>query len=72
MSQLNVISVCQAALQASPPELCGVLVASYNVLLGHTPMSHLFSIPQGTPPFPPGPSSRTSSPPTLEHSPRPK
>ena len=54
-SQLNFLSICQAALQASPPELCGMLVASYHILLGHAPMSHLFSIPQGAPPFPPGP-----------------
>ena len=53
-SQLNFLSVCQAALQASPPEFHGVLVASYHVLLGHAPTSHLFSSPQGAPPFPPG------------------
>ena len=71
-SQLNFLSICQAALQASPPELCSMLVASYHVLLGHTPTSHLFSIPRGAPPIPPGPAPWTSSPPTPEHSPRPK
>ena len=45
--QLNFLSTCQAALKASPLESCGILLASYQVLLGHTPMSHLFSIPQG-------------------------
>ena len=75
-SQLNFLSICQAALQASPPELCSMLVTSYHILLGHAPTSHLFSIPQGAPPFPPGSTPRahprTSSPPMLEHSPRPK
>ena len=71
-SQLNFLSICQAALQASPPEFHGMLVASYHILLGHAPTSHLFSIPQGAPPFPPGLAPRTSSSPALEHSPRPK
>ena len=71
-SQVNFLSICQVVLQASPPEFCGALVASYHIFLGHTPMSHLFSIPQGSPPFPPGPTSGTSSPPMLEHSPGPK
>ena len=35
------------------------VVASYHILLGHTPMSHLFSILQGAPPFPPGPAPGT-------------
>ena len=35
-------------------------------------MSHLFSIPKGAPPFPPGSAPGTSSPPAPEHSPRPK
>ena len=35
-------------------------------------MSHLFSIPNGAPSFPPGSTPGTSSPPTPEHSPRPK
>ena len=52
--QLNFLSVCQTALQVSPPEFCSTLIASYHVLLGHAPMSHLFSIPQGAQPFPPG------------------
>ena len=53
-SQLNFLSICQAALWASPPEFCNTLVASYHVLWGHAPTSHLFSIPKGAPPFPPG------------------
>ena len=71
-SQLNFLSVCQTALQASPPKFCGTLVASYHVLLGHTPMSHLFSIPHGAPPFPPGSAPGTSSSSVPKHSPRAK
>ena len=71
-SQLNFLSICQAVLWASPLGFCSALVASYHDLLGHAPTSHLFSIPYGTPPFPPGPAPRTSSPPMPEHSPRPK
>ena len=48
--QLNFLSVYQATLKASPLESCGMLLASYQVLLGHTPMSHVFSIPQGAAP----------------------
>ena len=31
--QLNFLSICQTALQVSPPEFCSALVASYHVLL---------------------------------------
>ena len=48
--KLNFLSTCQAALRASPPESCGALVASYYVLPGHAPTSHLFSISQGASP----------------------
>ena len=71
-SQHNFHSACQAALRASPPEFHGTLLASYHILLGHAPMAHFFSIPQGAPPFPPGPAPGTSSPPMSGHSPRPK
>ena len=70
--QLNFLSDCQTVLHASHPELHSVLVASYHVLLGHTPLSHLFSVPQGAPPFPPGYGSRISYSFVLEDSPRPK
>ena len=70
--QLNFLSTCQAALQASPPEFCSMLVASYHVLLGHAPMSHLFSISQEAPPSWQGSTPGTSSPPMPECSPRPK
>ena len=54
-SQLNFLFICQATLWASPPEFYSALLASYHILLGHAPTSHLISIPQGAPPFPPGP-----------------
>ena len=50
---------------------CAGSFLPYHVLLEHAPMSHLFSIPQGAPPFPPGSAPVTSSP-APEHSPRPK
>ena len=71
-SQLNFLSICQTALWASPPKFRGMLVASYHILLGHAPTSHLFSIPHRAPPFSPGSAPRTSSPPMPQHSPRPK
>ena len=46
-SQLNFLLACQAHLEACPIKSCNMLLASYQVLLGHTLMSHLFSISQG-------------------------
>ena len=68
--QLNFLSACQATLEASRLESCGMLLASYQVVLGHTLMSHLFSIPHGA-----FPSQQGSSPSTYtvpRPSPRPK
>ena len=48
--QLNFPSACQAALKASPPESCSMLIASYQVVLGHVLMSNLLNIPQGASP----------------------
>ena len=45
--QINFLSACQAALKASPPKSHGILIASYHLLLGHMPMSNLFTIPPG-------------------------
>ena len=45
--QLNFLSTCQAALKASPPKFHGMLIAPYHLLLGHVPMSNLFTIPPG-------------------------
>ena len=49
--QLNFPSACQAALQASPSELCSMLVASYHILLEHVPMSLPFGFSQELPPL---------------------
>ena len=38
-SQLDFLFACQAAIQASPVELCGMLVASYHILMGQAPMA---------------------------------
>ena len=72
MGQLNFLSTCQAALQASPPKPHGTLVTSYHILLGHAPASHLFRISQGTSPSQQGSAPGASSPPASQHSPRPK
>ena len=48
--QLNFLSTCQAAMRASPPESHATLIASYHILMGHVPTSHLLSISQGTSP----------------------
>ena len=70
--QFNFLSACQAALQASPPKLHGMLVASYHILLGHVLTSHPFSLSQGTFPSGQGSAPRAPSPLTPECSPRPK
>ena len=46
-SQLDFLSACQTALQASPVELCSMVVASYQVLMGQALMSLPFSPSQG-------------------------
>ena len=46
-SQLNFLSTCQTALQASPMELCSMLVASYQVLMGQMQTSLPFNPSQG-------------------------
>ena len=48
--QLNFLSTCQATLNTIPPESHGVLIAPYYLLLGHVPMSSLFTIPPGASP----------------------
>ena len=47
--QIDFLSACQAALQASPIELRGTLVVSYHLLMGQAPMSHRFTLSQGAP-----------------------
>ena len=46
-SQIDFLCACQAALQASPVELRGALVASYHILMGQAPTSHPFTLSQG-------------------------
>ena len=67
--QLNFLSICQAGLWASPPELHITLVASYHILLGHVLTSHPFSLSQGAFPSGQGSAPGFPSPPVPEHSP---
>ena len=71
-SQIDFLSTCQAALNASPGEFRGALVASYHILMGQVPSSHPFSLSQGASPT--KQPSASAVPPVLatEHSPRPK
>ena len=71
-SQIDFLSTCQAALQASLAELRGALVASYHILMGQAPTSLPFTLSQGASPIeqmsaPAAPSSLVP-----EHSPRTK
>ena len=70
--QLNFLFTCQATLEASPLKSCSVLLASYQVLLGHTLMSYPFNIPQAVSPSQQGPTPRASSSSAPGPSPRPK
>ena len=56
--QLNFLSTCQPTLEASPLKSCGILIASYQVLLGHVPTSHFLTFPKEHPPLNKGPSQR--------------
>ena len=71
-SQLNLLSTCQDALQASPVELCSMLVVSYHLLLGQALTSHPFSLSQGASSSEHVSTPMAPSPPVHEHSPRPK
>ena len=71
-SQTNFLSACQAALQASPVELRGMLIASYHLLMGQAPTSHPFTLSQGASPNKQPSAPAAHSPPAPEHSPRPK
>ena len=71
-SQIDFLSACQAALQASPVELRGTLVASYHLLMGQAPMSHPFTLSQGASPIEQPSAPVAPSSPAPEHSPRPK
>ena len=71
-SQVDFLSACQAALNTSPGELRGALVASCHILMGQAPTSHPFSLSQGASPA--KQPSASAVPPALapEHPPRPK
>ena len=71
-SQTNFLSACQAALYTNPAEIKGMLVASYNVLLGQAPMSHPFSLSQRTSPMEEQSASAGPPMPVPKQSPRPK
>ena len=49
-SQVDFLSACQAALNTSPTELRGTLVASYHILMGQALMSYPFTLSQGASP----------------------
>ena len=74
-SQADFLSSCQAALYTSPVAFKGVLVASYDILLGQTPMSHPFALSQRTsqveeqsaPTAPPTPVPKQSHRPKIWH-----
>ena len=70
-SQLDFLFACEAAIQASPVELCSMLVASYHILMGQAPMStHLPSHKE--PPTEQAPAPVAPASPVPEHSPQPK
>ena len=71
-SQANFLSASQATLYASPAELKSTLVASYHLLLGQMPLSHLFTPLQRASLVEEQPSSATPPAPVLKQSPRPK
>ena len=71
-SQIDFLSACQAALQASLVELRGTLVASYHILMGQAPTSHPFTLSQGASPIKQLSAPAAPPSPVLEHSPRPK
>ena len=62
-------SACQAAIQASPVELCGTLGASYHILMGQAPTSHPFTLSQGASPTEQAPAPAAPSSPAPECSP---
>ena len=71
-SQLDFLSACQTALQASPAELCSVLVASYQVLMGQLLMSLPLNPSQGASSSELSPTPMAPSLPALEPSPKVK
>ena len=70
--QSDFLSACQAALYTSPVELKGMLVASYQVLLGQAPPSHSFSLSPRTSLTEEQPAPAAPPAPVPKQSPRPK
>ena len=70
--QSDFLSACKASLYASPAELKGMLVASYQDLLGQAPMSHSFSLLPMTSPMEEQPAPAAPPAPIPKQSPRPK
>ena len=71
-SQLDFLSACQAALQASSVELHSTLVASYHVLMGQALMPHPYSLSEEASSTEQVSTPVASSPPEHECSSRPK
>ena len=71
-SQTDFLSACQASLHASPVELRGMLVASYDILMGQAPTSHPFTLSQGASPVEQLSTPAAPPMPAPEQSPRPK
>ena len=71
-SQFDFLFACQAAIQASPVEIHGMLVASYHILMGQAPTSHPFNLSQGASSTEQLSAPVAPSPPASGHSPRPK
>ena len=71
-SHNDFLSACQVILYHSPPQLKGVLVTSYHLLLGQTPPSPPLVLPQKTSPLEEQPTAATSPSPAPKQSPRSK
>ena len=59
-SHNDFLSACQVFLYNSPPELKGVLAASYHLLLGQTPLLPPLILPQKTFPVEEQPTTATT------------
>ena len=48
---LSFLTACETALQASPPEACGVLMPLFHLFMGNAPLATLLNIPPRYPPL---------------------
>ena len=69
MDCLTFLTACGAALRASPPKGCGIMVTPYHLLLSNAPTSTLLSIPLGV--YPPEWESAPWTPPSTATGPHP-